>query len=136
MTSATYTSDMEILDAQHALTPEQEDALTKARGLARLLDDQFQIAGIGFGLDSIIGLIPGIGDLFTTAMGMYHVRLAKQLGFGWGTRATMMFNLGVDFLIGLVPLLGDVLDIGFKSHRRNMHLIEKKLEKRYRKVNT
>ena len=134
MTSATYNSDIEILDAKYALTPEQEDSLSKARGLARLLDDRFKIAGISFGLDAIIGLIPGVGDLFTTAMGTYHINLAKQLGLGWGTRMTMMFNLGVDFLIGLVPLLGDVLDIGFKSHRKNMRLIEKKLEKRYRKV--
>ncbi|MAI90346.1 DUF4112 domain-containing protein [Ponticaulis sp.] len=134
MTSATYTQRMEILDPEEVLTPEQEQALQQARALARLMDDQFSIGGFGIGLDGIIGLIPGVGDLFTSAMGMYHISLAEKLGMGWGTKAQMMANLGVDFVIGLVPLLGDFLDFGFKSHRKNMRLIEKKLEKRFRRV--
>ncbi|WP_022694561.1 DUF4112 domain-containing protein [Ponticaulis koreensis] len=121
---------MEILGPEETLTPEQEQALQQARALSRLLDDQFQIAGFGVGLDGIIGLIPGVGDAFTTAMGAYHVSLANKLGMGWSTRMQMIGNLGLDFVIGLVPLLGDFLDFGFKSHRRNMRLIEKKLEKR------
>jgi len=130
MTSSTYTGDMEIIDPDQALTDEQVKHLEQARGLARLMDDRFHIAGIGIGLDGIIGLVPGVGDLFTSAMGMYHIRLADKLGMGWGTKAQMMGNLGVDFVVGLVPLLGDFLDFGFKSHRKNMKLIEKKLAKR------
>lgn len=126
--------DMEILDADHDLSEDQIRALETARGLARLMDDQFRIGGFGIGLDGIIGIIPGVGDLFTTAMGMYHIKLADQLGMGWGTKAQMATNLGVDFVIGLVPVLGDFLDFGFKSHRKNMRLIEKKLDKRWKRV--
>ena len=126
--------DMEILDADHDLSEDQIRALETARGLARLMDDQFRIGGFGIGLDGIIGIIPGGGDLFTTAMGMYHIKLADQLGMGWGTKAQMATNLGVDFVIGLVPVLGDFLDFGFKSHRKNMRLIEKKLDKRWKRV--
>lgn len=130
----TMPPDMEILDARHDLDEDQMRALQTARGIARLMDDQFRIGGISFGLDGIIGIIPGVGDLFTTAMGMYHMKLADELGLGWGTKARMASNLGIDFVIGLVPILGDVLDFGFKSHRKNMQIIEKKLEKRWRRV--
>tara|TARA_Y100000052_G_scaffold27194_1_gene34052 strand:+ start:30560 stop:30958 length:399 start_codon:yes stop_codon:yes gene_type:complete len=127
-------SNAYILDAEHHLTEDQLKSLETARGIARLMDDQFRIGGIGIGLDGIIGIIPGIGDAFTTAMGVYHMKLADELGMGWGTKAQMAGNLGLDFVIGLVPLLGDFLDFGFKSHRRNMNLIEKKLEKRWKRV--
>ena len=63
-------------------------------------------------------------------MGMYHMKLADELGMGWGTKTQMAGNLAVDFVIGLVPFLGDILDFGFKSHRKNMRLIEKQLAKR------
>ena len=66
---------MEILGPEETLTPEQEQALQQARALARLLDDQFQIAGFGVGLDGIIGLIPGVGDAFTTAMGLSLIHI-------------------------------------------------------------
>ena len=125
---------MEFLDPKHDLTVDQQQALERARSLARLMDDQFRIAGIGIGLDGIIGIIPGVGDLFTTAMGMYHMKLADELGMGWGTKTQMAGNLAVDFVIGLVPFLGDILDFGFKSHRKNMRLIEKKLEKRWQRL--
>ena len=57
-------------------------AVRRARKLARLMDDRFKIAGFGFGLDGIIGLIPVAGDLFTSGMGLFHLKLAHQLGAG------------------------------------------------------
>lgn len=109
-------------------------AVRRARKLARLMDDRFKIAGFGFGLDGIIGLIPVAGDLFTSGMGLFHLKLAHQLGLGGGTLVRIVFNLLIDFLIGFIPVVGDWFDFGFRSHRKNMNLIEKKLERRRRSV--
>jgi len=82
-----------------------------------------------FGLDSVIGLIPGVGDLSTAAISAYLVYEAKQLGVPKRTLARMLANVGFDFAVGSVPLLGDILDFAFKSNRRNVKLLEKWLER-------
>jgi hypothetical protein len=107
----------------------QEDTLAveRARALSRLMDDRFHIAGFGIGLDGLIGLIPVAGDIFSSVMGLFHLRLAHQLRLGIGTYFKIVLNLIIDFIIGFIPLVGDFFDFGFKSHRRNMKLIEKKI---------
>lgn len=98
--------------------------------LARLLDDAYQIPGTQYriGLDAIIGLIPGIGDLATLVIGGIVMKEARRLGVSRWTRTRMLANYAVDFLVGAIPLAGDVFDIGFKAHRKNVRLLEKHLQ--------
>ena len=99
--------------------------LDRARRLADWLDSKFSIGGFRFGLDALVGLIPGVGDVATTLVGIYPLWVAKRHGFGKGVRARMAVNLFIDWLIGLVPLVGDVADFGFRAHAKNLKLLEK-----------
>ena len=109
------------------LTPEGQLAL--ARALARLMDDAFEIPGtrIRFGLDSIIGLLPGVGDLLGSMVGGYIVLVGSQMGVPRAVVWRMMWNLGVDTAIGIVPVFGDMLDVAWKANIKNVALIEQAL---------
>jgi hypothetical protein len=104
------------------------------RQLADWLDTKFVIPGtnIRFGLDGIIGLVPGIGDLITTALGSYILVRAHELGAPKVLLARMGLNLVIDSVIGAVPLFGDLFDIAFRSHKRNVELLLNWLERRGR----
>ena len=97
--------------------------------LARLLDTQFSVGGIRFGWDSLIGLIPGVGDIATAAMALYPVYLAHRHGLGRWTQLKMLGNVGLDALVGAVPVAGDVFDLAFKANRRNLALFREAVEK-------
>ncbi len=107
-----------------------EKRLTRIKKLAQLMDQAFLIPGTGrrVGLDSLIGLIPGVGDLATTAASGYIVREAWLLGLPKRKMAQMIWNIAVDAVVGSVPLLGDLFDIAFKSNTRNVKLIEAHLD--------
>jgi len=77
-----------------------------------------------FGLDPIIGLVPGAGDLISGVIGTYGVIIARQLGAPLSVQARMMLNLLIDTVIGAIPLLGDLFDFAFKAHLRNRELLE------------
>lgn len=96
------------------------------------MDTRFVIPGtrLRFGFDSIIGLIPGVGDLITTMLGAYIVLRAKELGAPKLLLGRMILNLGIDSLVGAVPLFGDIFDFAFKSHLRNVRLLLQWLERR------
>jgi hypothetical protein len=98
--------------------------LEMARFVATLMDSQFQIGPVKLGLDSIVGLIPVVGDAVSLAAGMYPIHLAKKYNLGKTVIWRMWANLGIDFGIGLVPVLGDVADIGFKANLKNLKLLE------------
>jgi hypothetical protein len=95
------------------------------RHLADWLDTRFEIPGtnIRFGFDSIIGLMPGVGDLITTLLGAYIIVRARELGAPPLLLARMTLNLVIDTLGGAVPILGDLFDLAFKSHVRNVRLL-------------
>ena len=98
------------------------------RRLARLaywMDDRFVIPGTGwrFGLDSVVGLLPGVGDTVGAAVSSYIIREAYRLGVPQRLITRMAWNVGLDFLGGLVPGVGDVLDVAYKANRRNIRLI-------------
>ena len=117
-------------------TPSAETAnlrrdLAIADRLAESLDSKFSVAGIRFGWDSIVGLVPGVGDLATTLLGLYPVYLAGRHDLGGWTILRMLGNIGLDFLVGLVPLLGDVFDVAFKSNRRNLELFKAAAARRH-----
>lgn len=79
------------------------------------------------GLDSLVGLIPGIGDAAGFAVSGYALLEARRLGAPTSLLLRMALNIAVDALVGAVPLLGDVFDAGFKANRRNLRLLERHL---------
>ena len=104
-------------------------AVTRARGLARLLDDLIRIPGtnIGIGLDPLIGLIPGLGDVLGGAMSSYILLVAAQEGAPTSVLVRMLGNIALDSVVGVVPVVGDLFDVGVKSNRRNVDLLERYL---------
>jgi hypothetical protein len=111
------------LDARSLLTREQRVARIDA--LAQLLDTAFLIPGtnIRFGIDAVIGLVPGIGDVVTTIMSLYIVNEARALGAPRLLIGRMLANVALDGLVGAVPLVGDALDVMFRANRRNIALL-------------
>jgi hypothetical protein len=95
--------------------------------LARVLDDAFAVPGtnIRFGLDAIVGLIPGLGDLVTSAMSFLIVFAAWQRGLPRVTVARMVGNIAVDTLLGAMPIVGDLFDLAWKSNKKNMALLKR-----------
>ncbi|MDB5524660.1 MAG: uncharacterized protein JWM58_2423 [Rhizobium sp.] len=89
------------------------------------MDTAIRIPGTGIrlGVDSILGLIPVLGDASGALIGLAIVNEARKLGVPKHKMARMLVNVGVDTALGSIPLLGDVFDIYFKSHRRNVQLI-------------
>ena len=95
--------------------------------LSFLLDRAFRVPGTQwrFGLDAIIGLVPGLGDVVGSLAGMYSLWLARQLGAPVAVQARMVMNLAIDGVVGLVPFVGDLFDFAFKAHTRNQVLLER-----------
>lgn len=112
---------------------ELERDIERVRALARSLDAQFEIAGVRFGWDSIIGLVPIAGDLATAVLGMYPILIARKHGLGRVVGARMVANLAIDWAVGSVPLAGDVFDVMYKAHKKNLALLERAAEKALRK---
>lgn len=102
-------------------------ALDALRRWAVLLDSAFRIPGTGirFGLDAIVGLIPGLGDLSTPAFAALLLVQAVRMRLPVVVQARMVLNAAFDMLIGLVPILGDLADIGWKANLRNLALLER-----------
>ncbi len=112
--------------------PDQERmrrALRRIETLAHWLDDRYALPGtrFRFGLDGIVGLIPGIGDAVTSTLTAYIIYEAWRLGVPAAMLLRMAANLGIDSLVGVVPLVGDLLDFGFKANRRNLRLLHRHL---------
>jgi hypothetical protein len=108
---------------------ELEADLARVRQLATLLDAQFVFAGIKFGLDAIVGLIPVAGDIATALIGAYPLYIARKHNLGKVVRARMISNLLIDWAVGSIPLVGDIVDVGFKANLKNADLLEKAVAK-------
>ena len=102
-------------------------ALDALRRWAVLLDSAFRIPGTGirFGVDAIVGLIPGLGDISTPVFAALLLLHAVRMRLPLVVQARMVFNAGLDMLIGMVPILGDLVDIGWKANLRNLALLER-----------
>jgi len=100
--------------------------------LATLLDSRFRVPGtnVRFGLDPIIGLVPGVGDTVTAIIGALMIREALRLNVRRGVVAQMVGNLALDWALGLVPGLDLVLDTAFRAHDRNAQLLLRHAAKR------
>lgn len=101
--------------------------IERLENLAHWLDSRFRIPGtdIRFGLDAMVGLLPGIGDGGTALLSFYIVHQARRIGAPLPLRIRMTGNIVLDLLTGAIPLIGDVFDLGFKANRRNVTLLRK-----------
>lgn len=101
-------------------------ALASARLIARLLDDAVPIPGTAYriGIDPLLGLVPGLGDVLAAMLSGWLLLLGARLGAPRAVLARMGLNVAVDLLVGLVPGAGDLLDFFWKSNRRNLALLE------------
>lgn len=107
--------------------PSVDVALRRVENLVRLWDEAVRLPILGWriGLDAIVGLVPGAGDLIGALVSSWVVIVAARLGVGTPTLIRMALNVGIDALVGAVPLLGDLFDIGWKANRRNYDLLER-----------
>jgi len=107
--------------------------LRHVRHLALLLDSAFSIPGtnVTFGWDSLIGLIPGIGDAATAALSGYIILLSRRCGLSKWQTSRMVANTLVDLGIGIVPVVGDMYDVGWKANRKNVAILERHLHRRF-----
>lgn len=100
--------------------------------LARLLDDVFRIPGtrIRFGLDALLGLIPGLGDAITGLASLVILFAGWRRGLPRVAMARMLVNVALDVIVGAVPLLGEVFDIAWKANRRNVGILRRYAERK------
>jgi hypothetical protein len=100
--------------------------VNRLRRLAVLLDDSIHIPGTGFrvGLDALLGLLPGAGDLAGGAFSLYILLEAARMDVPRPLLVRMGTNLVIDVVVGAVPILGDLFDAGFKANMRNLALLE------------
>lgn len=103
----------------------QHPALKNIDRLAKLMDAQFRIPGTNyrFGLDGLLGLIPGAGDLSTLAVSGYMIMIMSKNGASGNVIAKMVLNVVIDAIVGAIPLIGDLFDFVFKANLRNMKLM-------------
>ncbi len=106
--------------------------LRRVRRMAKLMDSSMSIPGtsIRFGLDSALGLIPGIGDIGTAAVSSWILLQARRSGMPKRRLVRMAANIVVDLTVGAVPIAGDVFDVFWKSNLRNARLLEDHLLKK------
>lgn len=98
-------------------------------GLARVLDSAFAIPGtrFRFGLDALIGLIPGVGDLIGAGLSAFILVQAARLGVPRSVMLRMGWNVAVETVLGAVPLAGDLFDAAYKANNRNIRLLDRYL---------
>jgi Domain of unknown function (DUF4112) len=110
---------------------ERLKTLKRISRLAKLMDTAWGIPFTRwrFGLDSVLGLIPGAGDGVNLLISLYTLNLARKMGVPNNLLVRMAANAGIDFGLGSVPILGDVFDVFFKSNTRNLKMLTDFLEK-------
>jgi hypothetical protein len=101
---------------------------TSLERLSWLMDDLFRVPVLGwrFGLDALIGLIPGFGDTATSLVSFYILAAAVRYRVPKITLARMGLNIGIDYLVGSLPVVGDVADAWWKSNHMNIDLLKKR----------
>jgi hypothetical protein len=125
-TDATYDRGFDFVPPRS-----RRERIARLDALANLLDTALIIPGINmrFGLDALIGLVPGIGDAITTAMSLFIVYEARALGAPRHLILRMIGNVALDGMIGAVPLVGDAFDVMWRTNRRNVRLLQNWLDR-------
>ena len=105
----------------------------RVEAMEGMLERAFTVPGTQFrvGLDSVVGLIPVVGDLIAAAMGAWLIWEGRNLGMSKFHLARMAGNIGVDTLIGLIPFAGDAFDFVFRSNTRNIRILKRWLDKHH-----
>ena len=105
----------------------------RVEALERILERAFVFPGtkIPFGLDSVIGLVPVLGDLVTACISAYMVWEARNLGMSKWQLIRMTANIGIDTAIGAIPFVGDAFDLVWRSNSKNLRIIKKHLDKHH-----
>ena len=113
-------------EEKHGLSRIANSKLAQARALAKLLDRAVRVPGtnITFGLDAILGLIPGGGDVAGAIFSAWLIVLGSRMGLPRHILMRMVANVAIDTVGGSVPLLGDLFDVAWKSNTRNLQLLE------------
>lgn len=127
-----FVSGFDFSAALRPLTREQR--LARLDAIAKLLDVAFIVPGtnIRYGIDGLIGLVPIVGDIVTTAISLWLVREARALGAPWHITARMLGNVAVDGVVGLVPVAGDAFDVMFRANMRNVRMLKRWLDRQPR----
>jgi uncharacterized iron-regulated membrane protein len=110
--------------------PIPNDSLRRVRAIAILLDEAIRLPGTGirFGIDPLVGLVPGLGDLLGGAASAYIILEAARAGAPTSVLLRMAVNVGIDTIVGGVPVLGDAFDFAWKSNTRNARLLARHVE--------
>lgn len=105
----------------------------RIEAMEALLEGLFTVPGTKYrvGLDSLIGLVPVVGDVATAAMGAWIVWEARNLGMSKWQLTRMAANVGVDTLVGAIPFAGDLFDFLYKSNTKNLRIIRKHLDRHH-----
>tara|TARA_R110000824_G_scaffold1647_2_gene8209 strand:- start:6255 stop:6677 length:423 start_codon:yes stop_codon:yes gene_type:complete len=105
----------------------------RVEAMEKVLERAFVIPGINrpIGVDSIVGLIPVVGDIVTAVMGAYIVWEARNLGMSKLQLTRMAANVGIDTALGAIPFAGDVFDFFWRSNSKNLKIIRKHLDKHH-----
>ena len=108
----------------------QQAILDRVNSLAWLLDNSIRIPIINYriGLDAVVGLVPGLGDIAGLLVSSYIVMQAMRLGAPKTILMRMVLNVAIEALVGLIPFLGDVFDATFKANARNVRLLNEALD--------
>jgi hypothetical protein len=109
------------------LTPRQIQGLEALRRVSQLLDSAFVVPGTTYrvGLDPILGLVPGLGDLVSPLFTIGMLWQARELALPRVVQLRMIFNVAIDSLVGAIPLVGDLFDFAWKANTKNMALLER-----------
>ena len=128
---ARHTATNGMLDLLKTGSPSQADAIRRMEMMAKLLDNAFVIPGTNqrVGIDAIIGLVPGLGDIATTILSSYVIWEARNLGVSRVAIGRMLTNLAIHASVGAIPILGDVFDAFFRVNQRNMRIVRAQLDK-------
>jgi len=125
------------MDSTYSRYPDMPRELSRRERIARLetlaswLDTALVIPGtsVRFGLDALLGIVPGIGDAITTAVALFIVHEARQLGAPLHLVLRMLGNVAIDGLLGAIPLAGDVFDVFYRANLRNVRILREWLER-------
>jgi hypothetical protein len=121
--------DLRAFDSAEGMS--RKERLARLDALASLMDSAIVIPGtkIRFGADSLVGLIPGIGDAVTAGVACLIILEARRLGAPRYVVARMIGNVALDGLVGTIPVVGDLFDLAFRANLRNMRLLRKHFDK-------
>jgi len=125
--------EMERMANRLAIGRDPASVRQRIEAMELLLERAIGVPGtkMRVGLDSIVGLIPVVGDVVTAAMGAWLIWEARNLGMSKFHLARMAGNLGFDTLVGAIPLAGDLFDFVFKSNSRNLRIVKRWLDKHH-----